>query len=219
MESIMELDELKQAWQALGRQLERQDAINFQLLRETKLEKARRSLRRLFWGQALQILLGVGLLLLGLVCWSRHPDIPGLFATGILIHAYGVAHIALGSLTMGLIAHIDYSAPVLKIQKQLTTLQRFHTLNAAVCGLPWWIMWLPVVAAFAGLGQHDPAAGTPLWIWISLGIGVAGLLGTWLYYWLAPRRARAELDDLHDGCDGIRASRRIVDEIARFERD
>ena len=33
MDTTMELDELKQAWQALGRQLERQEAIQRQLLR------------------------------------------------------------------------------------------------------------------------------------------------------------------------------------------
>ena len=34
METIMEPDELKHIWQALGRQLERQEAINLQLFRE-----------------------------------------------------------------------------------------------------------------------------------------------------------------------------------------
>ena len=51
MEHTMEPDELKTAWQALGRQLERNDAIQLQLIRDGKLGRARSNLRPLFWGQ------------------------------------------------------------------------------------------------------------------------------------------------------------------------
>ena len=54
----MELDELKAAWQVLGDRLERQEAIQWQLLRDRKLDRVRASVRPLFWGQALQAMLG-----------------------------------------------------------------------------------------------------------------------------------------------------------------
>ena len=44
----MELDELRHAWQALGRQLEQQGAVQRELLRERRLERMRRGLRPLF---------------------------------------------------------------------------------------------------------------------------------------------------------------------------
>ena len=69
MDTTMELDELKHAWQALGRQLERQEAIQWQLLRERKLERVRHGLRPLVWGQVLQMLLGLGLIALGVAGW------------------------------------------------------------------------------------------------------------------------------------------------------
>ena len=50
----MELDELKAAWQVLGDRLERQEAIQWQLLRDRKLDRVRASVRPLVWGQALQ---------------------------------------------------------------------------------------------------------------------------------------------------------------------
>lgn len=220
MQNMIEIDDLRWAWQELGQQMERNQSIQLQLLRETRLAGARRSLRGLYLGQSLQVVLGVLLVLLGIACWSRNPDVPGLLAAGILVHAYGVAHVALGGITIALAATVDYSAPVLKIQKRMALLQRFHNFNATVCGLPWWVMWVPVVVAFAGLDPHDPAAGTAAWIWLSLGVGVAGLLATWLHRWHASRRAVTDDDSpRHDGCDGIRRSRRILDEIARFERD
>ena len=218
----MELDELKAAWQSLDRRLQQHDAINLQLFKDTKLEKARSSLRPLFWGQLLQLLLGIGLVVLGVACWTRNTDVPGLLATGILVHAFGVVTIAAAGITIGLMGSIDYSAPVLKIQKQMAMLLRFYTVNANVCGLPWWVMWVLVVVAFAGLGPVDPRAATPAWIWISLAIGVAGLLGTWCFSLLkrrTPARHVRENACVADGADGIRRGQRILDEIAQFEKE
>src|SRR5690606_16747456 len=105
-------------------------------------------------------------------------------------HAFGIVTAVLAALTIVLAANIDTSAPVLAIQKQMARLLRLFVLNAKVCGAPWWIMWVPVVVGFAGLGEVDPAAGTPAWISISLGIGVVGLLGTWAWSARAMSRAR-----------------------------
>lgn len=220
MDTTMELDELKNAWQALGRQLERQETLQWQLLRERKLEHVRRGLRPLAWGQALQFLLGIGLILLGVACWTRNTDVPGLFWSGLLVHAFGVAHVALAGITLALIGTFDYSAPVLRIQKQMAQLRRVYAINANVCGAPWWVMWLLVVLAFAGLGEVEPAAGTPLWIQLSLALGVAGWLATYALGWFAHRRARraGREGGLIDESDAIRRGRALLDEIAEFER-
>lgn len=226
----MELDELKIAWQTLDRRLQQHDAINLQLFKHTKLEKARSSLRPLFWGQALQLLLGIGLVMLGIACWTRNTDIAGLLVAGIVLHAFGLITAVVATITLILIGSIDYSAPVLKIQKQLLMLLRFYTVNAKVCGLPWWVMWVVVVVAFAGLGRTGSMRVTPAWIWASLALGIVGLLGTWGFaLWqrntLRTRRdADADADAntnacFADGGDGIRRSQRILDEITRFETE
>ncbi|HRP71245.1 MAG TPA: hypothetical protein PK743_01225 [Luteimonas sp.] len=222
MDTTMELDDLKRAWQTLGLQLETTQALQWELLRERKLDKARRHLRPLIWGQLLQLALGIGLIVLGVACWTRNTDVPGLLATGIIVHAFGVVTAAMAGLTIALAGSIDYSAPVLRIQKRMALLLRFQTLNSNLCGLPWWVMWVLVVVAFSGLGEVDPAAGTPPWIAISLGIGVAGLLGTWAWSaWRGKRGARTKESgfSVADGADGIRRGRQLIEEIARFERD
>lgn len=220
----MEPDELKAAWHALDRRLAQQNDINLALFKERKLDKARSSLRPLFWGQMLQVLLGIGLILLGVACWTRNTDVAGLLAAGILVHAFGIITTVAAVITLALVGTIDYSAPVLKIQKQMATLLRFYTLNANVCGLPWWIMWVLVVVAFTGLGQVDPQAAAPAWIWISLAVGVLGLLGTWGFsLWKrrkpATERPAGEETCVADGADGIRRGQRILEEIARFEKE
>lgn len=217
----MELDDFKSAWQSLDQRLALHNRLNLELLREGKLQKARSSLRPLLWGQILQMLLGLALIALGVACWSHNLHTPGLLATGILLHAFGVVTTAMAGLTIALLGTIDYSAPVLAIQKRMGRLLRFYLLNSVICGWSWWIMWVPVVVGFAGLGGGDRAATTPAWIWISLGIGVCGLLATWVYAaWAQGRRATAvPTAQLHDGADGIRRSSRLLDEIARFEQE
>ncbi len=49
----MELDEMKQAWQALDHRLEQQHALSLQLFRDGRLDTLRRGLRPLVWGQAM----------------------------------------------------------------------------------------------------------------------------------------------------------------------
>ncbi len=216
----MELDELKQAWQVLGRQLERQELLQWHLLRERKLEGVRHSLRSLTWGQVLQALLGIGLIALGVACWTRNTAVPGMFWAGVLVHGFGVAHAALAGITLGLAGTIDYSAPVVRIQKQMARLQCFYAFNSNVCGAPWMVMWLPVTVAFAGLGAVDPAAGTPPWIWWSLAVSALGLVAMYAWNWRVRRRRTARRDGRgFDESSAIRRGRALLDELAELERD
>lgn len=219
----MEPDELKAAWQALNRQLERQTALDLQLLRERKLDRLRGSLRPLFWGQLLQILMGVALALLGIACWKNNLHATGYLLAGIVLHAFGIANAALGGITLGLIGGIDHAAPVLAIQKRLTRLRKFYLFGAVLLGLPWWIMWVLVVAAFAGLAGHSPHEGTPLWIWINFAVGALGMLATWgLYRWshADPRRAKlAKWMDDAVSTASLRKAQALLDEVREFECD
>jgi len=221
----MELDELRQAWQTLGHQLERQQDLQWQLLRDRKLDRLRGYLRPLVWGQVLQILLGIGLILLGIACWSRNSDVPALLATGIGVHVFGVVNIMLAGITLGRVSRIDYAAPVVSIQKQNAHLLQVYLRNSSGCGLAWWIMWLPVTMAFAGLARIDLAQQAPAYIWSGILVSVIGLAGTWFYLHRSQRRRSAngqatQVDaNAGDGGDGIRRGQRLLDELARFERE
>ena len=46
----MELDDFKSAWQTLDRRLQLDNTLKLHALRERSLDKARDSLRPLFWG-------------------------------------------------------------------------------------------------------------------------------------------------------------------------
>lgn len=217
--TTMELDDLKSAWQALDRRLQLDNALRVQDLRERRLDRARGNLRPLLFGMALQALLGIGLVVLGVACWRQNLHVPGLLLTGIVLHAAGVAHVAFAGLVTGLATTVDYGAPVLAIQKRLRLLLQVQVLNSNACGLPWWILWVLVVVGFAGLDPQRPTGPTPAWIWISLACGVAGMLATWAWSARAARKPRDPAARIDDGADGIRRNLRLLDDIEHFERD
>lgn len=206
----MELDELRHAWQVLGRQLEQQGAVQRELLRDRKLERMRRGLRPLLWAQLGQGALGVGLVLLGVSCWTAHLQVPAMLATGLLVHAFGVLTLLMALLTTALVLRIDYAAPVARIQQQLAQLRHVYRINSNVCGLPWWIFWVFVVVAFA---KVEPGPATPLWVLLSLVVGVVGLLAT-LGFVAWRRRSGRGPDALSDESAGIRRGERMLEELA-----
>ena len=65
----MELDELKQAWHAMEQRLDRQQALNVQLLTESRIDKAKRHLRWLLLGQCAQLALGLLVTVLAARFW------------------------------------------------------------------------------------------------------------------------------------------------------
>ncbi len=218
----MELDELKATWQSLDRRLQQHNAINLQLFRDSRLDKARSRLRPLFWGQIAQILFGLLFVLMAAALWSRQPETASVVIAGVIVHLYGVVTIALAGGTLAKISAIDYAAPVLEIQKQLTALRKFYMRNGMITGLSWWVLWVPVLMVLAGLGGGDLYARAPSVIWIGLGIGVPGLLATWWFHRWAHHPSHGQLGKrLDDSAVGgsIRKTQSLIDEIARFEQE
>lgn len=218
----MEIDELKQAWQTLGRQLERQEATQFALLRDRKLDKARRSLRPLFWGQIVQILFGVLFIALATLLWRSGPSLISVIVAGIVVHAYGVATVIAAGVTLGRISAIDYSRPVLEITRQMATLRRTYLINGMVAGLPWWFLWYAVLVVLASFSGTDLVSQVPLMGVIALAIGVIGLLATWWFHRWSRQPQRAAFGKrLDDGAAGgsIRRSQALLDELTSFERE
>lgn len=220
----MEHDDLKTAWQALERRLARQERLQIDLLRDDRLRQARRRLRPLLVGQWLQVALGAALAWLGASCWTQQLDTPAFLAAGLAVHGFGVLTLIGAAITLSLAAAVDYDAPVVRIQKRLAQLLRAQTLNMALCGTPWWIAWVLVVVAVAGL--RDPGAGAPAaaWVWGSLAIGAIGMLATWGWIWRSAARPPAPESDASgtrcgDGTHAIRRSRQLVAEVTQFELD
>ena len=223
METTMELDELKAAWQTLDRRLDQHDRINLLLLTEQRVAKARSRLRPLFFGQLVQILSGVLMIALGVSVWSSHREVSSLLISGLIIHIYGVAMIIIAGVTLGMIAAINDAAPVLEIQQRLARLRTFYIRGGMAIGLAWWLIWIPFVTVlFNWLAGVNVVERTPSVAVIGIVIGVVGLFATWLFHRWAhnpqrPRRAKF-LDNSMTG-SSLRKAREELDVLKAFERD
>lgn len=216
METAMELDDLKSTWQALDRHMQQQSALNLHLFLERKLDKARSGLRRLYWGKIAQILFGDALIYFGIMAAIGHRADPPLLACSLFMLAYGVLTVVFGGVSLGRIASIDYTAPVVEIQKRVDTLRRTHVLANWCLGLPWWFLWIAifVLEMKANVGV-DLFVVAPSFIGISGAIGVAGFIATIGYFrW---RQARPDAAT-HDAPRGLRDAKSALDDISRFDR-
>lgn len=218
----MELDDFKSAWQSLDRRLQLDNTLKLHELRERTLDKARGNLRPLFWGQVLQLLFGIPFILLAALLWMSRPEHASSIVAGVLVQAYGVLTVIAAGVMLGQIGNIDYSRPVLDIQKQLLRARTLYIRSGMVAGLPWWFLWIAILQVFTGLGDVDLLAKAPSLVWLGYGVGVGGLLATWWFHRWARRPERAEfgrkMDDSLSG-GSLRKALAQLDELQRFERD
>lgn len=222
METLMELDELKSAWQRLDQQLQQQHRLDLQVFRQAKLDRMKSGLRPLFWGQIAQIAFGLPFIALAVLLWASGPQGIAVIAAGVVVHVYGVVTVIAASVVLGQLGRIDHAAPVLDIQKQLARVRTLYIRSGMVAGLPWWFLWVPILMVLAGLDDVDLLAKAPSVVWIGLGVGAAGLLATaWFHRWSRapsrPRLARA-LEDSVTG-SSLRKAQAHLDELLRFEQE
>lgn len=226
MDTTMELDELKQAWKTLDARLTLQNRLQLEALHERKVGRIRSRLRPLFWGQIIQILFGVWMVLIGVDVWASHRDTLHLLLAGLVVHAYGVATIIAAGVVCAGIARIDHAAPVLELQRRLARLRRAYVLGGMCVGLPWWVMWVPFIMTLAmsatGIDIYAVAhASSPLanWLNISIAVGVLGLIGTWIFHRWSRHPSRAALGKkLDDGAAGgsLRKAQAELDALTRY---
>lgn len=222
METTMELDDFKSAWKILDARLQRDNALQLQLLRDRKLDKMRSRLRPLFWGQIVQMLFALPFLLLATALWASQPTVSSVIVAGVVLHAYSVFTIMAAGVVLGQMSKVDYAAPVLEIQKQLLRVRTLYIRSGMVAGLPWWFLWVVILMVLVGLGGGDLLARAPGLVWSGLGIGAVGLAATaWFHRW-ARRPERAEfgrkMDDSLTG-GSLRRAQAELAELVRYEQE
>lgn len=220
MNTPIDIDRLQQAWQMLDRRLDRQDAMLLQQARRSSIQTIRRRLRPLAWGQATQMLLGLGLVLMSVPVWSTFRSTTHVFAAGVVLHAYGLASILLGGITLGGLSRLDYGSPVMALQKRLLGLQRLYVAGSTALGLAWWLLWIPfAIVAFAWIGVDFGHRVAPAMPWM-VGGGIAGLGATLAFHRWASRRPalHARLRRSMAG-PGLSAATAEIDALRKLETE
>jgi hypothetical protein len=215
----MELDEMKLAWQTLDRRLELRNALELDLFKERKFDKIKSGLRPLVFGQILQIALGV--LMSGLFApfWFEHMQTPHLLMYGLSLHAYALMMIVFAARDLYMIFSIDYSSPVLDIQKRIAELRAWHLRIGPIFAITGSIVWMPMVlVVFYWLGAdiwvHSP--NFVYWL-IANGVVCLGLVYGFVRWSRSSRSKFAR--SLEAGAAGrsVGRAQAVLAEIARFE--
>ncbi|MEO8702346.1 MAG: hypothetical protein ABI867_20040 [Kofleriaceae bacterium] len=204
-----DLETLKRAWADLDGRVER-------------LEHGNRRRRRVVFagmGDVLQLVIAIATIAAVAQFWVAHRTTPHLLIAGLALHVYGIAVACATTIQLLLLVRLYYTRPVLEVQRRLARMQRFRARTSLMLGLPWWLLWVPaamvLAQAFAGV---DLYAGSPAWVWSSLGIGVVGLaVCLWLARRLVPRSPFARFLAGHSGRNVARAARELdaLDEFGR----
>lgn len=214
----MELDEMKLAWQVLDRRLEQQYALNLQLFRDGRMEKMRRGLRPLVWGQAMQALLGLSLIGLAVAFWTTRGHVTHLLVCGLLVQLYGVLLIAFAARNLYLIQRVDHAAPVLLIQRQLAELRAWRVrVEAPVNAILGCFVWIPVLwmnLAWYGIDLWSP--GFFLWAVASSLVGLAAVV---LVVWWMRRAGMARKIEDNSAGRSLQKAEAVLEDISRFEQE
>ena len=216
----MEIEELKTAWRALEQRLDRQRAVSVDLFTESRIELARRRLAWFAVGKWLQVALAIGLAAFAATFWVAERAHPALLASGLALHAYGVALAIAGVMEFLLVVRLRAARPVVTIQRYLAYLRVWRARMMPWLALSHWLLWVPaVLVLFRLLFGVDLGAERPIVVVTFLAAGALGLVATlWLLYASPARvrqRVRAFAGTTATGA-AIAAAEGLIEEIERF---
>lgn len=214
----MELDDLKRAWAQPEIRLDWMEALLRRNFSERRLDKARGALRPLWWGQSLQLAVGVVLAVGGGVLWTTHWHQAAVLVCGLVAHAYGLLLIVFAARNLYLIQRIDYAAPVLDIQRRIAELRAFRVrVEVPVNAVIGCFIWIPVL--WVNLAAYGVDLWSPAFVLWGVASGAVGLLAMVVVVWVMRRMGYGQKLDDHNAGKGIVRAQAALDEIARFERE
>ena len=218
----MNLDELKEKWETYDQKLDhaiRLNEIRFRLI------DVRGSLSRLFWPAAGGLVLdGIAMLILGDFIAS-HLSQPEFWIPALVLDAFVIAHSAWAVRQLVVLQALDYSAPIVTIQRTLAALRLLRVQavkwTLALSPLLWTALLVVGPEALVGLNVYQ---ALPIsYLAANLGFGLAFLAAvTWLARHVEGRfKDSPWLETLTDHLAGrsLTKARLTLHQIADFERE
>jgi hypothetical protein len=173
----MTLDELKTAWRELDRKVTAAHTTVLQFQAEQKLDRARSALRPLVWKLGWELFEGiVAVVLCG--WYLGHNYAETRFAVpGIVLHVLSILSVISTVWQLELVRRIDYSEPVVTIQKRLVELRALRVRTwywvLILSPLLWILLLITTARGLLGADLYD-GAGLPF-VLANFGFGVAFL--------------------------------------------
>ena len=217
----MELDELKQQWQALDRKLDRSIALNLRLLTEKRTRKTKLRLVPVLLLQPFQIVIGLAMTIFFARFWIMNLGTWPLVISGVFLHALSVGLVIDAVVRTLLIVRINYAAPVVTIQRYLALMRRWEIRSFK---WSWVAVWLAPPALLivgakltAALNLWNVAPNAVIYTAIGsvVGVSLSYLFDLWTRR--SPRLGAA-MDSMYVGYS-IAGAQKYLDEIDDFARE
>lgn len=220
----MELDDMKERWIEMDRKLEATVRLNRQLMRESLLGRTEPAFRTLSIFVAMEVIITMPLLYLFGWFIATYIAEARFVLPALMLHLFVIAQLASSIHQLATVKSIDYSEPVVSIQKKVARL-RLHRIAATKWTLivaP--LLWPPLfIVAVKGLFGFDPYVVFGPWIAANFAFGVAFVIAAlWVAKRFGPRLSTSPLmqrvmDDLA-GRSLMKATR-ALDEAREFENE
>lgn len=218
----MELDELKSSWQRLDQRVQELTAINRRLMLDAAIRRARWRLAPLLAGAVGKVLIGAFFALASASFIATHRDALVALIPAAVLHVTSLAYLVVGVGRLVLARRIDFSRPVLEIQRSLAAMQKWEAWSfiAMWVGsslLPFAMLVGIVIAThgISSLARMPSAVLINSIVWIA--VGVAPLL-----IYLVSRRRRGRFAARVDAfltSHSIAQARATIAEIEDFAQN
>lgn len=145
MQSPIELDDLKLALKTLETRLDWRNAATLRADKASKMRDVRAGLRPLGIGLTIQVVSGLLVALTFGTFWVAHRSEPQLLTCGLLLHGYGLILVISAVRQLLPLWCIDYSEPVLVVQRRLGELRASRLRGAIWLAVTGCLMWVPLL--------------------------------------------------------------------------
>lgn len=171
----MELDELKTQWAEYDRKLDRMARIGGGLVAEARARKAGSGLSWAYHGIVFEQLMSIPTVVLLGVFISQHFSEPRYLVPAIVLDVFAVLSIVSCALQLSELNGVDYSEPVVAIQKKVERVRVLRLRTVRWGFLLWPVLWVPfmIVALRGVLGIDGYALFHGGWLTIDLAAGAA----------------------------------------------
>ncbi len=219
----MDFSNLQQTWSRLEQKLEKGNRLNLDLLKKVNLDRAQNKLKNLVWQQAITIafylLAGSYFIHFSAIHWENwHYVISG----GVLA---GWSFIASASAIhqLQLILTIDYSMPILQLQKRLMSIKTaiIKNLRIAVWVLPFYMAFVVWISELFFRIDFIAVAEISALSWNFILSGLLIPVAWWMHRKLNPRNADKNWMNwlLHGSGSQVSEALDFLREIDEFERE
>jgi hypothetical protein len=221
----MNIDDLKNQWNVIDKKLEQSIRLNSELLRQSFLNKANTSLRKLSLAIVIELVLNfVVVILLGSFIGDHIYELKFLIPA-IVLDLFSISLVAFSIHQLIALNSLDYSAPIITIQKKLGKLKLLRIRETKWVVLLSPLLWTPLLIVMLKglLGLNAYIIFDHSWLLVNLLFGLAFIpLMVWLSKRYADKLQNSTLiQHLMNDIAGhnLNAATEFLNKLSSFEQD